>query len=742
MRNTATAPVLETLHGETVILEKVEVDARIDDLVAEVSVSQHYRNPEQVDIEAVYSFPLPPEATLLDFRVEIGDRVLAGTVVGRMVAERTYDEAITDGDTAIMLEHAANGICTANVGNLKPGETLVIRFCYGQFLRWNGDLVRLMMPTTIAPKYGDPHAGVAEPHQALVHSFDAERSFSLQVTIDGILAGGKLTSPSHQIEISKEGDAKIVRTAGTSPMDRDFVLEMRTEVADGSAALMDRDTDGHVVVASFRPTIPGLEARRERLIKIVVDCSGSMSGDSIQQARIAIERILDGLRAGDHFNITAFGSRYTMLFDRAAEIGERSLEAARRFVHDLDASMGGTEIGSALSASYGSSWRKKLPADMLLITDGGVSNTAPVIKAARRSGHRIFTVGVGSAVSETFVRELAETTGGACELVSPREDMAERIHRHFQRIYAPEARAEVIWPGRPEMIWPQTIDTVFDGDTLHAFGWFKETLEGEVAMELKLDDGRRLVHHATIRQVQPGNSIIEDREHDLRPLARMAAAVRLGHLGDDRDAEALAVRYQLMSRWSNYLVIHVRAEEDKAGDSPEQRTIPQVIAAGWHGTGSVLRDTMFERISSAPSVTMQPMAHQVELMHDEPIWRQAHTIQAREADHDLLSMMISGGDWRSLEVLDLERLAVPLPIIEVLQQLTQAGAAERAVVLALLDLVAQSEEGQAIDRLVRRGILAALKSANPPAYVVPKIRAAIETANWIKLRAAVPAPEG
>ena len=86
--------------------------------------------------------------------------------------------------------------------------------------------------------------------------------------------------------------------------------------------------------------------------------------------------------------------------------------------------------------------------DILLITDGEVWDTeASIIEEAQRSRHRIFTVGVGSAVSESFVRDLAEKTSGACELVSPRENMANRIVRHFQRINQPDFKSiEIEWP--------------------------------------------------------------------------------------------------------------------------------------------------------------------------------------------------------------------------------------------------------------------------------------------------------
>jgi hypothetical protein len=102
-------------------------------------------------------------------------------------------------------------------------------------------------------------------------------------------------------------------------------------------------------------------------------------------------------------------------------------------------SSGCAEIAGALERAYQSRTGGEMPQDVLLITDGEVGDWQPVVERAIASRHRVFTVGVGAAVAEAFVRTLAARTGGACELVSPNEGMAERITRHFQRMSAPHA---------------------------------------------------------------------------------------------------------------------------------------------------------------------------------------------------------------------------------------------------------------------------------------------------------------
>lgn len=289
---------METAHGD-VVLEEVGIDAAIDDLMAAVSVCQRYRNPGTTHVEAVYTFPLPLDAVLLQFELELGDRRMAGTVIAKPDAEERYENAIAEGDAAVRLEQSQPGLYTANVGNLAPGETATVRFRYGLLLRWNGDTVRLMLPTTIAPRYGDPTAGGLAPHQAPEFAFDAERSFRLQAAVRGALQGARWASPSHDIAVTPDTWQTVIEIARPAAMDRDVVLEARAAAAvdTGDArALLARDGGGWVVLASFRPELTDLtEPAAHRNLKIVVDCSGSMSGDSIAQVRIAGERILESL---------------------------------------------------------------------------------------------------------------------------------------------------------------------------------------------------------------------------------------------------------------------------------------------------------------------------------------------------------------------------------------------------------------------------------------------------------------
>jgi Ca-activated chloride channel family protein len=592
---------LRGIRGERVALTSVSVTAVLHDLLAEVTMCQAYRNEEQGSIEAVYTFPLPLDAVLLELQVELGGRVLKGVVVEKKAAEEKYEDAVAAGDAAVMLEQLEPGLYTMNVGNLLPGESAVITFTWSILYRWAGERLRLFIPTTVGPRFGNsPHA----PHQAPESSLEVENRFSLRMEIFGALRDAQFTCPSHQVSFTRLAEKLVIelsqpQAAPLTAMDRDFVLGVKALKASRSFALSGVDGDGVAAVASFQPFFPGFRQPRPLNLLIVVDCSGSMQGASIEQAKKALEGILDALEPADSVALIAFGNSTHALWDQLTECTAANRATARHFASQLAANMGGTEIAKALLAAY-RVIGETAAAEILLVTDGLVNQWKPVVDQARASGHRIFTVGVGTAVSEAFVRELAARTGGECELVAPREDMADRIVRHFERMRAPRARRVVVqWPEGASGVAPSTLGAVFDGDTVVSSARFPSgQLVRPVALEIETETGETFRQELTIPAPQP------PAEGQISTVARFAASLRL------RDLDALAglttaLRYRLVSPYTNWLVVAERPEGLKAHDIPALRKVPQTIHAGIGFSGRLITAAAM----GAPAAPAAAMRH-------------------------------------------------------------------------------------------------------------------------------------
>ncbi|MDW7773737.1 MAG: VIT and VWA domain-containing protein [Desulfobulbaceae bacterium] len=695
---------LQTKGGKDIALQSVNVAVIFNSLLCETTMTQVYRNLEAKPIEAVYTFPLASRAVLMGLKVTIGGRELQGKVVAKAEAEEQYEKAIVEGDAAIMLEQPEPGMYTINVGNILADEEVQVTIQYAELYAWQGDTIRFHLPTTIAPRYGNPASAGLQPHQVPEYDLLAENRFQLMLTLMGPLANARLDCPSHRIVITNSTSATVVTlAAGEAFMDRDFILNIRLAGSEKDAVLLDRDFDGgYVALASFAPILPIPEEIPPRSVKIVVDCSGSMSGDSITQARQAISDILDQLRPEDFFNLVAFGSKYTTYFDRQVQADKKNITRVRRQLRSLDADMGGTEMGTALLAAVQLSG-PPIPQDILLITDGEIWEGDELTGKMKQSGHRVFTVGVGSSVSEGFVRQLALDTGGSCELVVPNEEMTEKIVRHFRRIYLPRAeKVAVRWPVEPVQIIPSNIGPVFDGDTLHVFACFREKPRGRVSLDMVLADGRSFTQNVVLE----GEEEVVSISDPAGTLARMAMYQTLADK-DAMDAMELAVRYQLISPYTNYLVVDVRAEDEKGEELPDLRKVPQMLAAGWGGTGEVesfASNALYNKHYDYEDVEIEALCPS-----EQGEWCRRTTPKVFIFKCNLL-----GADIDNFA--DLRDRSLPERIVDVLRSIAEQydpEAPEEVIVVTFLFMLTQSIVGGEFDRKSKRVINKAMKILHP-----------------------------
>ena len=267
---------LQSTIGETMALEGVDARGHVRGLLFELAVEQRYRNPHGTNVEAVYTFPLPVEAVLLDLEITLGERRLVATVVEKKQAERDYEQAIDKGDTALMLERAGDGLCTLNLGNLMAGESATIRYRYAQLLRFEHGSVRLAIPTVIAPRYGNPKAARLQAHQVPTSDLAVAYPFSLTLDLEGEIAKGTVASPSHAISTKATAKGMRVALARDAFLDRDFVLAVGG-LSGRSLSVVAQDGDRFVALASFCADVPRSADERPLRLKLLVDCSGSMA---------------------------------------------------------------------------------------------------------------------------------------------------------------------------------------------------------------------------------------------------------------------------------------------------------------------------------------------------------------------------------------------------------------------------------------------------------------------------------
>lgn len=606
MNSTALCGLVATRDAaiQQVPLTEVDVRVRIIGPTSRTTVRQRYENRESVPVEATYLFPLEDGSAVCGFAVTLDGHRLQGRVDERDAAFDAYDDAMSEGHAAFLLDQERPNLFTASVGNLLPGQVAEIELSYVSALPRSGEGFRFALPTGITPRYHG-HVNSVE-HMDDVERVtplqtDGELGYSWNLVVEADLLGpiARLSSPTHRVVTTFEGDrARVELAADDRRPDRDFVLELVARDTRTQKGVTVPGPDGHrygMIEVRTEPT----KQRQNVEVLFVVDCSGSMYGDSIANARRTLQLGLRSLHPGDCFDIVRFGSSYVRCFGRPAEYDEESLARATRWVDTLDADLGGTEILAPLTEVLEAIPDAKHRARrIVLITDGAVSNEDEVLALCARhsASARIDAIGVGPAASESLVRGVARATHGAAEFVSSGEQIEDKVLRHIARLGG--VHVEVLRLEGEGVSLPQPSPLPALDGMQPATLWFRidagdlreVTLHGSLAGE----PWSRRVALDTLEESDGAAALLWARER-IRELedtrlssARPGSNQQRRYRERQREAErrtldelvALGTSFGLISSQTSYVIVDDRPGVAKATRPAELRQVASAMVAG------------------------------------------------------------------------------------------------------------------------------------------------------------------
>lgn len=566
---------LTDTSGRRIALKSVHIEGQLDGLLASMAITQNYCNDTGKKLEIIYTFPLAWGAVLLGMDVTLEGRRLQALVVEKKEAWERYEKAIDEGDAPVLVERSAPGLYTANLGNIEPGEDVTVELRYAQWLSTGEGIPSLRIPCAVAPRYGRPHqdGGLAR-HETATADILAQYPLSIKITLLGQTAKTQLVSFSHECTVSKAENSTVITLNAEAMLDRDFSFSL-CGLHGKSYALLTPDDNKHVMLAYFSPRLP--QKRKPLRLKVLVDCSGSMLGDSIASAKRALYGLLGMLERGDFVSFSCFGDTVR---HETSTMWTFSLETQVKIasaIERIQADMGGTEMEDALLSTFKDIATPEGSASspcVLLITDGAVWNVEKILQTSLASGHRVFAMGVGSSPAESLLQELAVKTGGACMFVSPVATDTWPIDRMVGKICGAHAtKLNIDWGSEPE--WQSSLPLhLYADDTIHVFASFAEAPTHLPVLRWSLEGEEQQIRAETISRT------------DNVALTRLGAAQRMAQAATQEEALALSLKYQLVGEHSALFLVHIR-EGKKSGGLPALHQIPQMIAAGHGGFGSV-----------------------------------------------------------------------------------------------------------------------------------------------------------
>ena len=462
-------------HGQSLASLDTDVDYHVSGLVADVQVRQQFRNTGKDWLEGDYVLPLPTGAAVYSMSLEIGERRIVAQIQRKEAAQKVFAQARADGQQAALVEADSGNLFRTAVTNVAPGEAVTIVLNYWQRIDYHAGEFSLRCPLTFTPRYhmredaqpGDK--GIRTPQVFSEDNVQAPLRTHIAVQLDAGVLLAAVDSPSHAIVSTQHGKRWDIRLRDASVVpDRDFVLRWQPKPqAQPNVASFSQDIEGtHYAMLMLLP--PQQQAQRlPRELILIIDTSGSMGGESIRQARAALDLALSQLQPGDRFNVAEFNSILNPWRAEAVAATAEAVQQAQAWVDQLQAG-GGTEMAPALSFALAGHAPAGYVRQVLFATDGAVDDPNGLMQLIDQQlvDSRLFPIGIGSAPNANFLQAAARHGRGSETLIADRAALDTKMHELLQKLDHPAMRElHVDWPAGTEA-YPHRLPDLYLGEPL------------------------------------------------------------------------------------------------------------------------------------------------------------------------------------------------------------------------------------------------------------------------------------
>ncbi len=539
--------------GGVLEIKQQDVRVTINNSVAVTQIDQVFVNTENRQVEALYTFPVPREASVSNFSMWIGGKEMIGEVVEKQRAKQIYESYKQQRRDPGLLEQVDYKQFEMRIFPIPAGAEQRIRIEYYQQLDVDHDWATYVYPLATDVR--------GKPMDTRVRG-----RFSLNLDIKSEVPIKELRSESHADDFvvvnHQPNYAQAAMELNEGDLSRDIVMAVQTKRARTGLDVVTshpQGEDGYFMM-TLTPGEDLSETMEAMDYVFLLDVSGSMArDDKLAISGRSVLAFIDSLGPEDRFDCLAFNMTPTPLFQSLQAANSDNLSQARDFFAAQRA-LGGTMLQPALSAAY--AYRDDdRPLNVVLLSDGmtetGEQAELMQLIQSRPAGVRVFCIGVGNEVNRPLLEQMAQQAGGLAAFVSTQDSFARQAQLMRQKLIRPAIQnlSVQFQGGAVKEVEPTELGDLFYGTPLRMFGRYgnggtvEVTLKGQiqgapweqtVEMQLPKDD--------------QGNSEIE-RMWASKRVARLLAQERAGKGSNQDEIVRLSEGYSIVSPYASMLVL-------------------------------------------------------------------------------------------------------------------------------------------------------------------------------------------
>ena len=591
-------PGVDVRLDQSLAIKYHHVDIQIKDQVATTRVDQVFVNDNPWTAEGTYIFPLPQGAAVSDFVMWVDGKAVHGEILEADEARTIYDDVVRRMKDPALLEYVGRKALKASVFPIPPGEERKIELEYSQILPVENGLVHYIYPLS-TERFS------SRPLEDLVVRAQIESREPLKAVY----------SSRHEVSIDREDDYHALLGLEQSDVlpDRDFELFYTIsseKIGLNLLSFKEEGQDGFFLLLAA----PDVKVNEEEIVVkdiiLVLDTSGSMQGEKMDQAKEAARYVLDHLNPLDRFAIVSFATT-TRSFSPSLEPAAQA-DKGKDFLDRLEA-MGSTDINRAMIEAVGLAEEVR-PTTLIFLTDGlpteGVTVTGAILdNVARESPDnvRIFSFGVGDDVDTDLLDQISLDHGGASTYVRPGEEIDEEVSAFYRKVKIPVlSDLSLDWGDIiVDQVYPQRIPDLFAGSQLIMLGRYREGGPAKITLKGMVNQEERSYTYEDLSFRKEGGDDFIPRLWATRAVGYYLTQIRLyGEKQEWIDSiVSLSTRYGIITPYTSFLVQEKDIFSDKGREeviSDFEEEMAAAAAEPAFGEAAVEKAVYQKSLSAAP----------------------------------------------------------------------------------------------------------------------------------------------
>ncbi len=600
-------------------LKSTQAEVNISGVIADVKVTQIYKNEGKKPLEAIYVFPASTRAAVYGMKMTIGERTITAKIRQRDQARHEYNQAKQAGKSASLLEQHRPNVFQMNVANILPSDVIKVELRYTELMVPTDHVYEFVYPTVVGPRYVDQQSdemGPAETWTSNPYLHQGEPpTYTFNMALD--LAAGlpikDITCTSHQTRINYKGPSFATITLDPSEKqsgNRDFILKYRlagNKIQTGLLLFEGKEENFFLLMMQPPKMVKNNQIPPREYI-FIVDVSGSMHGFPLNISKKLLKDLIGNLRPTDRFNVLLFAGGSHLMAEKSLPATSQNITRAINTI-ERQRGGGGTRLLPALNKALFLPKTEGYSRSIVIATDGYVSVEAKVFDLMRKNlgDANMFTFGIGSSVNRHLIEGMARIGMGE-PFVITKPDQAPAMAKKFRKlIESPVLTGIKADFGRFDAydVEPPSIPDVLADRPVIVFGKWHGRPRGTISLQGYTGD-HRFFKKVDVSKIKPlkTNSALRYLWARHR-IVLLSDYNRLGKQ-DERVKEVtnLGLTYNLLTAYTSFVAVdtQVRVQDGQAVTVKQALPLPQGVSDYAVGGNKAFAGKVFSSYGASPSV--------------------------------------------------------------------------------------------------------------------------------------------